>query len=481
MRRYPPEAVADAQAQVRAYIRERDRPRPMFDAMLVPEGAILPFESPWSVIHKLAWLNGCGPKALLEGYYTGMLRTPSSGWRAPWEWLGDLRWRDRGGAEPQLDGEPLMDALRTRVRTARDMLNRFSELHYCRSCVDLGWHSTLQQWTFGRTCILHGEELRWGCPRCSVRIDTTLAGTFGDAAYACAACEPVAQEDWNPFPKAALLEPFAAVGSELLAWTGLLDKTRVKSPDAHYGRVGPDWKARFDTFSEARTVASVRPPPPRLGAALALEPMRGFTVLTYFVPEGHEIVSHVSVEASDTRQALKAQVVLSETVAAMERAFAADLSANHPCIAEADTAVAGLEAESDVRADPACSCPVSLAWALWRRITGAMCADWSTSPRIRPTLAVTEEVLDKTLRSHFFVLLSDIVARRHRPAPSGELRLPVDTRPLKALMTTSFGLELDPVPVVRGVVDYSEWVGELACMPLSEHWERPGARVWSEG
>lgn len=130
-----------------------------------PEHLVLSSESPWSVLHKLAWFNETTPSEFLATFY-GVQARGGLDLRDP-QWLASARWCGKEN-EPCLDGQFLSTVLaaRTPGLLLGKQIETTSVLRTCSRCMNFGYHSLLHQLPMLDLCPSHREQLKTGCPSC---------------------------------------------------------------------------------------------------------------------------------------------------------------------------------------------------------------------------------------------------------------------------------------------------------------------------
>ena len=162
-----------------------------------PEHLVLPSESPWSVLHKLAWFNETTPSEFLATFY-GVQARGGLDLREP-QWLSSARWCGKE-TEPCLDGRFLTTALaaRTPGLFLGKPIETTSVLRTCSRCMNFGYHSLLHQLPMLELCPLHREPLKAGCPSC--RANVAYAVLPKGPPFGCHKCKraPNVSKDWSP-------------------------------------------------------------------------------------------------------------------------------------------------------------------------------------------------------------------------------------------------------------------------------------------
>lgn len=151
------------------------------------------FESAYSCIHKIAWLNHIGGKIIRS-----VLAGPSAG-QSDVTWTKEgvdlntathlsipaletlLQLRDEGIEERFT---PFYDFLpRTSVEQKRQYYSPV--LRYCPKCIAEGFHSPLSQLSHVRACPIHGELLLDACQICGEQIQYALTVSSLNKPFAC--------------------------------------------------------------------------------------------------------------------------------------------------------------------------------------------------------------------------------------------------------------------------------------------------------
>lgn len=156
------------------------------------KGGALPGESLWSVTHKFCALNYVAGPGFMRSF--GKAR---SGKHSNARFAGarsypttDLRFADSLDLEAFAaavgdDGFCCQDAIvqswgnRTAIRAATADF-----LRYCPTCIELGFHSAVLQFTSIRECPLHRDLVEDSCPKCGGRIPYRLPTPSGQP-YSC--------------------------------------------------------------------------------------------------------------------------------------------------------------------------------------------------------------------------------------------------------------------------------------------------------
>lgn len=442
--------------------------RPIFQTMNMPEGGIYAFESPWSIINKLAWLNGCGPKAFLDHFYFARRREARL-WDPAWAWIHDLTWRDGASPEPTLDGHPLSVALAVRAASGGGSFNQQSKLLWCRACIDAGWHSLLHQWTLGHTCIVHGQPLEDGCPTCGMDVELSKRSHLGNALYACKRCEATPKERWSPFPEPGLISEFERVGHAYLSWHRVAADAQIKDLANQSIRGGDDWAVVNDGFGYAPTLAAAVELPAALARLFPTPAANGVTVMTYTTRGGCEIMQLRRLEPEHADDIAEKQLAVTELLAGMVRELTDELAGNHGCLSRASTVTVRLSgSQGYAEGDQFQACPIEFALGIWRwrveQLREALCEEgWL------PSIELDPESLGQVLRSDFYLTLSEVLEEFGRKLTYGALRMFVATHARPVLVERIFLDAPAPSLCIRAVVDYADWVPRLPCRALGPY------------
>ena len=302
-----------------------------------PEHLVLPSESPWSILNKLAWFNESTPAMLLAQFYglprCGVKEASTQRSLTEPDWLAHLTWLGRPGTEPQLEGSSLGTALA--LRSATHLIGEIdvcTKLRTCVSCMEFGYHSVLHQLAIFESCPVHKIILKQGCPCCGE--ETDYAVVTGASVYGCRACKGTASwnEDWIPRTNAlfALCEndAFAA----LRAWWPRVKELRIHIGDqplivCHDLAMAP-------ANAEAWLAHQLKPCPPSLALPLlALEPYE----LSAHVYESFEGELLWEAPAGSRAQQIEFSLDLQEEIEDIARSFVGQNRRFHPCLLTAHT------------------------------------------------------------------------------------------------------------------------------------------------
>jgi len=184
-----------------------------------------PWESPWSLAQKLAWLNASEVPDILSSVVGHRVSaSPSSSVRTFndtrwWEaWL-DPRDPSEGAADRFWAGRALLggeDGKRFRALAARLFS---SELRLCRACIRTGYHSIVHQLDGLVRCPIHGTALTDTCPACHHSLGSYTVGRH--RGFRCRHCDAsFLGDDELPPPSARDTHTHEHALSPLVAWIG---------------------------------------------------------------------------------------------------------------------------------------------------------------------------------------------------------------------------------------------------------------------
>lgn len=302
-----------------------------------PEHLVLPSESPWSILNKLAWFNESTPAMLLAQFYglpkCGVKEASIQRSLTEPDWLAHLTWQGRPGTEPQLQGAALGTALS--LRSANHLIGEIDvckKLRTCTCCMEFGYHSVLHQLAIFENCPVHKIILEQGCPCCGEATD--YAVVTGASAYGCRACKGTADwdEDWSPRTNALFARYQEDAFAALRGWWPQVEELRIHMGDqplmvCHNLTMTP-------ANAEAWLAHQLKPCPPSLASPLlALEPYE----LSAHVYESFEGELLREAPAGSRAQQIEFALELQEEVEDIARAFVERARRRHPCLMTAHT------------------------------------------------------------------------------------------------------------------------------------------------
>lgn len=227
-----------------------------------PEGVTC-FESNWSILQKLVYLNEVNISELCEVLSDPVFWFDSSRKRTVSFSLHDfgflsrkrLQWLlkiDRETAEycvtgaylPRIERAPRYGDL-----AHRSLPNEWNVLRFCRTCLAKGFHSPLFQVTTIARCPVHQHALEHSCPRCRREIPYHASSAMLSAPYHCPYCNELF---WPDLQRQAWVSGLSAVQrakfARYVSWIGKVS----------YDGTGPGWSLAFEGVSTADSDISQR-------------------------------------------------------------------------------------------------------------------------------------------------------------------------------------------------------------------------------
>lgn len=180
---------------------------------------VRPYESLWSILHKLAQLNVLTASEL-RSVFGNSADVRGELFKQGWATPNDLR--GYGGLDSTLLASALRlspEALETGATrlyvlapyAAIENQNLYGQfvlksLRYCLKCLDLSFHTPLFQLAWITECPEHGEPLRTGCPGCGAQLSLELSQSMFQIPGGCPSCGQLllrASGDVRPLPRLA--------------------------------------------------------------------------------------------------------------------------------------------------------------------------------------------------------------------------------------------------------------------------------------
>lgn len=418
-----------------------------------PSGSILPFESPWSVFHKLAWFNSCTPARLLELFFDHRPKRLLS-FTSPC-WRHGLAWTGARGLEPVLDRVGLLDALQARTLgplSPHQQAAGVGTLRVCPRCIRRGYHSLMHQLPGVPCCPIDLTPLREGCPGCGGPVPYGIepsAKPFG-----CESCLGVnSEDDWAPTfnPKFETAEREA--GRRICDWYGQTVDIRVRwepSP-LRASRHVPGWidPCVIASWLLEWTVPSTLP------KGVFGSPPVGARAYVYRSPDG----SLFRIGSPDIEEESGFQVLmLGEMVESLAREFRRRFCRQHPCL----DAVLDNELSRDLAR---LWCPIGETFSAWLRAARMLAIEVeraAIAARRYSTIAGVLRDITCALKTNLSARLAIATApRSETPPPLGERDAPLAWQFAQPLLDTD-DLPHEGVWLMADV-DYSFLVEDLKC------------------
>lgn len=182
--------------------------------VLVPwrDDCVLPEESLYSHVSKLAWYRAQSPVAYLQRFHEIGQRSPKLNLLET-RWISALR---RVDTVALVQGKSVREHLED-VASAEEQeiprLARSPYLRVCSSCLHEGIHLRVHQNLFLLRCPVHDEALSHWCPHCGGELSLTMAGRA--QAFSCTKCLlPLADSDKFGEPRTVEQRSKASIETE---------------------------------------------------------------------------------------------------------------------------------------------------------------------------------------------------------------------------------------------------------------------------
>lgn len=395
------------------------------------------YDSPWSLIQKLSWLN-CTPAVdILKT--AGIVTAPSSRpalVRLPCnklDWLGP-RSRGAGNSLGTRANRFMQDV---KINFARCGFSRplpiplHTELRLCPQCIRVGYHSVVHQLRGLARCPFHGEPLTSVCPMCSCRLPEYTVGDLYPA-FSCPRCHATWLADAEKLPRVPQgwkVHEAKTIGT-VAGWV------RKASHDASgiqgLNALREGWWLRTSTLDDTASVAypeariwafHARCPFPMGAAYLGQKPL-GMELRPIRVPSKTQ--SHVQPAVPRWHSSVHA-------FAAIRRYLSQRyLVVHRQCVADAQKVLVHSRMQGqDVFEFNRNICPVGYAYALWcarlnnymRWLRKGPTQEWEKMSR-RPAQQLQQALLNSFVGSlHQTILLQALV--KHHALYSREVASPV--------------------------------------------------------